>query len=177
MTNEKIDNLLKTLLKNQWKINTYTNPLLVFENERINQNLERLPNSFLYFLSYVQSAVNLGDSAWFLCKDDYNEKSDAAFKWNEFEKESLEAAKEFDDLYFEIKKFWDSHLPIMLSVKRGYSHISLSLCENSFGAVVLGDEPEYEEVEKITSSFDEFIEVIINHLEGKEINYNLSLFL
>ena len=56
----------------------------------------------------------------------------------------------------EIRRFWDLHLPIVMSVADGrYSYHALSAAD---GAVVSGGEPEFEACERTAGSLREFAE-------------------
>ncbi|WP_370511691.1 hypothetical protein [Brevibacillus sp. AG162] len=60
-------------------------------------------------------------------------------------------------------------MPIALSVRNGYTYYAIDL-GNEFGSIVCGSEPEFEEVEHIASSFDQFLDKIMKN------SVNFSLF-
>ena len=113
---------------------------------------------------------------WFLCEDDYNQTTDSAFRWNEFEVQSLEAAGTDEHLKSRIVKFWDQHLPIALSVKSQYAFLCIVLTPQDFGAIVCGHEPEYEDVEKVCGSFRGLTALISATLKGKLESHVLKDF-
>ena len=115
----------------------------------------------------MDRCANKAETAWFLCQPDYDGTSDSAYRWNEFELQSLEAAEGDDDWRREITRFWDRHFPIFLSVKAGYSFLALRLTEPDYGAVVYGHEPEYEEVDVICPSFTELGRLMPAVVEGQ----------
>ena len=78
-----------------------------------------LPTAYVEFLQNVERCLAADDSAWFLWVDDFVGSSDAAFAWNEFELQSLAAAKSDEKWRDEIKAFWDKHVPIANSVRSG----------------------------------------------------------
>ena len=119
-------------------------------------------NEHLGFLKNVKQCITPSEKTWFICEDDYNDNSDIAFKWNEFEVLSLDAAKDDDEWKSEISTWWDSHLPIIMSVDDGYSFYAIDL-KNDVGAIVQGYEPEFEEVEKVADNFDEFLQLIMSN--------------
>ena len=96
---------------------------------------------------------------WFICYDEFIGNSDIAFKWNEFESMSLEAAEEDLTWKEDIKFFWDNNLPIIMSVANDYAYYAI----NSNGEIVLGTEPEFEEVKKTANSFEEFVNMIMTN--------------
>ena len=81
---------------------------------------------------------------------------------NEFELLSLEAAMDDESWKSEITRWWDSYLPIVLSVENGYSFYAIDLT-NDKGAIVHGYEPEFEEVEKVANTLEEFLELIMSN--------------
>ena len=76
---------------------------------------------------------------------------------------SLEAAEDDENECNNIQKWWDNYIPILLSVRDGYSHFSMSLCENSFGQIVEGYEPIYEDTIIVANSLKEFLEKIMSN--------------
>ena len=72
---------------------------------------------------------------------------------NEFELQSIEAAESDSEWIKRIKAFWDEHAPVMLSEKSGYAYFAI----DRSGKIVLGREPEYEEV-AVSTSFQAFLD-------------------
>ncbi|MBU3179415.1 SMI1/KNR4 family protein [Clostridium estertheticum] len=125
-----------------------------------------LSNEHLGFLRSVKQCITPSEKTWFICENEYNDNSDIAFKWNEFEVLSLEVAKNDDEWKLEISTWWDSHLPIVMSVDNGYSFYAIDLKND--GSIVQGYEPEFEEVEKVANNLEEFLELIMaNKIEMK----------
>lgn len=120
----------------------------------------KIPDEFIQFLSLVDICVAPDEKSWFLCLNEYKEISDIAFSWDEFEKISLEAAEDDSKLQQEITLFWDRYMPIAMSVGSGYSYYALDL-GSEYGTVVYGTEPEFEEAEKVSSSFADFLNLIM----------------
>lgn len=135
--------------------------------------IKELPPDYLDFLNSFGEFHNLEDTAWFLMYEDYLGTSESSFAWNEFEKQSLEAALDQEDEE-RVKEFWGKHLPIFISVKDGYSFIALSLLEGQAGAVVVGREPEYEETSVICDDLEGFFLMLSKHVRGDEINSMLG---
>ncbi|MDR6724481.1 hypothetical protein J2W91_002949 [Paenibacillus amylolyticus] len=119
-----------------------------------------IPNEYLDFLRVVKQCVSPSEQTWFLCENEYNLSTDTAFQWNEFELLSLEAAAGDDPWTSEIKTWWDHYLPIIISVHGGYSFYAMDL-SNEIGAIVHGEEPEFEEVTKVADHLDEFLQGIM----------------
>src|SRR5262249_44846770 len=116
------------------------------------------PESYCRFLRTAALLVTPDEAGWFNCKADFDGASDAAFKWNELETMSLQGAADDESWTGRVMRFWDTHLPIVLSVKSGYAFYAIDV-DN--GAVVRGDEPEFEEVRVVAASFPEFLTFIM----------------
>lgn len=113
--------------------------------------------SYGRFLSRISSCAKADDTAWFLTDDDFRDRSDAAFAWNEFERQSLDAAEGDAEWTDQITRYWSEHLPVLLSVKSGYAYFALA----ERGEIVFGREPEYEEAEVVAANFDEFLAKLV----------------
>lgn len=127
--------------------------------ETVKIRYEHIPEMWFEFITTVQSIVSSDETTWFLCEDDYDLQKDKAFQWNEWELISLESIENDAEWENAIKEFWNMHLPIILSVKDGYSYYAVSM-EN--GSIVKGNEPEFEECEWVADSFEDFMKKIMN---------------
>ncbi len=127
--------------------------------ECIASRYHTLPAEWVEFLNSISLCVNPDETAWFLCMNDFTKQDDNAFRWNEFELMSLRAAMDENDAEWQnaIVKFWDNHLPVYLSVARGYEYYAIRMSD---GAVVHGAEPEFEETTFTAPSFARFAEMI-----------------
>lgn len=119
-----------------------------------------ISSCYVEFLKAVKQCITPSEKTWFLCEDNYNNISNIAFKWNEFELISLEAAEDDREWKEEIVSWWDKHLPIVMSVGEGYSFYAIDLVDD-IGSIVQGFEPEFEEVEKVANSIEDFFDLII----------------
>ena len=134
-----------------------------------NNNIENMPKDILeryavpveykIFLENIKICINAEENVWFLCFDDYLEKEEDSFRWNEFETISLDAADNENELINEIKNYWNKHFPIIMSVKNDYEYYAINI-ENK--KIVYGYEPEFEESEIMANNFEEFLDKIIN---------------
>ena len=104
---------------------------------------------------------------WFLSYQDFSKNDENSFSWNEFECQSIDSALD-EEMLSDIKSFWDKHLPILMSVKNGYSYVAIGIGEFNNGKIFYGTEPEYEDVAIIANSFYEFKEKYISALNGKD---------
>jgi len=120
-----------------------------------------IPEEYLDFLRVMEQCITPDEKTWFLCESEYKNSSDADFQWNEFELLSLEAANEDDQWRSEITTWWNHYLPIMISVNGVYSFYAIDL-SNEIGAIVYGEEPEFEEIKKVANHLNEFMELIMS---------------
>ena len=124
----------------------------------------KLPPEIEALCSQYNVLRNSGDTAWFYSMQDYSTEGESAFEWNFFEKSSLECAVN-EHQKLSVLKFWHEHMPFGASVADGYSYIAYRMED---GAVVLGNEPEYEESARlIASSLEEFFKNFIQAVHGK----------
>ncbi|MDR1930737.1 MAG: hypothetical protein LBQ44_08940, partial [Treponema sp.] len=120
---EKINNFIDWAKNNGWNI--------LLENNRINNLPENLmqryniPNEYKAFLGKIKICINAEENIWFLCIGDYLEESEDAFRWNEFELISIEAADDDNELINGIKDYWNKHFPIILNVKDEYKYYAI----------------------------------------------------
>lgn len=147
--------------QNGWELTVKSDSHLHLSSS-ITSRFKKLPNEYVAFLSAVAKCVTPNEATWFVCEDDFNHKSDTAFKWNEFELLSLEAAAGDSDWQSEITAWWDHYLPIVISVDGGYSFYAMDLTRDR-GAIVRGYEPEFEEVERVANTFEEFLAMLMSN--------------
>jgi len=125
----------------------------------------KLQESLTEFLSGLESCVSPSETEWFLCQSDYEGRSGAAFRWNEWEELGIQAARDSRDAKWEqqIRGFWDKYFPFMLSVANGcYSYTAVCVAPTDFGRIVQGHEPQFEEPTIIADGFEQFIEALVN---------------
>lgn len=141
-----------------------------------NKAFEAAPDNFRKFAQSFGYLSTSGDSVWFISSQDYHSAPDeGSFAWNEFEQMSLDAALDAED-EGEIRSFWESHLPFMMSVKGEYAYLAIVLTGKDKGAIVAGAEPVFEEAEIICPSFEQFLDLYRNVTEGKEEAAALEAF-
>ena len=119
---------------------------------------------YFHFYKYFDKCLSPDKQSWFLCEYDYSKEfSETEFGWNDMEMIGLAAAENDEDEYCIIQSWWNNYLPILLSVRDGYSHFSVSLHENSFGRIEEGYEPIFEDTTAAAGSLTEFLEKIMNN--------------
>ena len=133
-------------------------------NVQFTSRYPRIPSDYFTFLNSFSLLMNHSETTWFNSISDFNEtNTESDFKWNEFEIMSVDAFEGDKEQQQIIKEFWNKHLPIILSVKDGYAFFAIGVAEENSDKVYFGIEPEFEEVELIANSFDEFIAKIVDH--------------
>lgn len=118
--------------------------------------LHTAPDTVIRWVSSFSQLSNADETVWFLSRHDYSTGAEDTFAWNEFEQLSIQAATTDDELVA-VARFWERHLPILLSVRGGYEYLAV----RDDGAVVHGTEPEFEEAVVVFSHFEDLLRYII----------------
>ena len=153
-----INDFKTNITKNGCTVALYDNKRNTLQKQ-ITTRYKNIPTQWLEFAETVQCMMNAEETVWFLCAVDFEAQQEGAFQWNEWETLSLESAKGDSEWERKIQAFWDNHLPIIQSVKGGYSYYAISMND---GSVVRGAEPEFEECEVVAGSFSDFMEKIVS---------------
>lgn len=143
--------------ENGWQVERYETPNQ-YISDTVTSRYKNIPKQWLEFIESIKCMMNAEETIWFLCAYDYDMQSDEAFPWNAWEQISLESASGDKEWERKIRIFWENHLPIVMSVKGGYSYYAISMKD---GSVVRGAEPEFEECEVAAPSFAEFTGKIV----------------
>ena len=113
-----------------------------------------LPTGYREAIERTKLVCTEDDKAWLLTGADFSSTSESAFAWNEWERQSLDAATGDDEWRKRIIAFWDRHAPVLMSVKSGYAYFAV---QQDTLAIVCGEEPEYEETTLVASSIEELL--------------------
>ena len=163
----ELEGLLAPLRLAGWEVRLRSPSKAPTLGKQVAARFPHIPSDYLSFLTHVDYCCSADQKSWFLCNSDFRDASDAAFSWNEFEKTSWEAAREDRDWQDQIRKFWQRHLPIAMSVRGDYSYVALRFAETDGEPdVVYGFEPEYEEPLVVASSYRELATLIGEHTKG-----------
>jgi hypothetical protein len=154
---EPLTELVNRLRASGWKVEEHSSRKRQFP-KTVAARYPKLPPLFVEFLATVSRCEDASQTTWFLCAAEYSGESDAAFRWDEWERMSLEALAGDERGCANVRRFWDSHLPIVQSVGDGYAYFAIRTSADGFGCVVEGREPEFEEVSVVADSFVEFLE-------------------
>ncbi|MFJ2505093.1 hypothetical protein [Microbacterium sp. NPDC087592] len=118
--------------------------------------LRTAPDTVIRWVSSFSQLSNADETVWFLSRHDYSTGAEDAFAWNEFEQLSIQAATTDDELVA-VARFWERHIPILLSVRDGYEYLAV----RDDGAVVHGAEPDFEQAVVVFSRFEDLLRYII----------------
>lgn len=112
------------------------------------------PADWRRFAEAADAVIAPTEDLWFLTWADFG-ATDVAFTWDAFERLSLESCAGEPKLEADVRRFWDAHLPVLLSVRGHYAYLAIDLAD---GRVVHGEEPEFEQTTGVASSFRELVE-------------------
>lgn len=159
--NELAENFYKWAKENGWNVELSDKKQDL--PKHINERYKFIPSDWLEFVQCFKTIVNGADNIWFNLPDDFANEN-AEFQWNEFELICLDSIKDEDGensetWLKETREFWDNYLPIVMSVASGYHYYAIGI---KTGEIFEGRDPEFEEIEIVTSSFTDFIEKIIS---------------
>ena len=141
--------------QNGWQIEQSSEPA---ELPEVIADRYPAPAVWQEFIAPLRKCSNATDTVWFLTYPDYQQQ-EQGFQWNEFEKQSMEAAGGDHEQQAAVTAFWNYHLPIVLNVAGDYTYYAI---DTQFGSVVCGTAPEYEEPHVAAESFPAFIRKIIS---------------
>jgi hypothetical protein len=152
-----IEKFIKWATENNWTITDNKQNIDLLPDEILKRY--NIPNGYKNFLERIENCINKDENKWFLCINDYMEKGERKFRWNEYEIISIEAAEDDNEWKNKIMDFWNNHFPIFMSVEGEYEYYAINIKN---GSIINGYEPEFEEGKTISKSFEEFIELIIS---------------
>lgn len=147
-----------------------------------------LPEALVALISTYSTCADHTGQCWLvstedLCKDETEHVADAVvgdgepFRHDEFERMSLDAANGDESWTASIRGFWDRHFPFLLSVHGEYQFFAMALEGDERGAIVYGYGPEFEAVEPVASSLDDFLEQVLHALASTDPPYPFSVAL
>lgn len=128
-----------------------------------------LPDPLAAFMGSFSRCTDPSECAWLVSSGDF--LRDEAFRFDAFERMSLEAAAGDVDAERAIVAFWTAHLPLLLSVRGAYQFFAIRLAGPDRGCVVHGCEPEFEEVSIVARSLDAFLDALCASQESPAPSY------
>jgi len=161
MTPDEKEAILTGLQAKGWKIEQ--DPAITFDlPPDLKERYPKLPPEMIDLLDGLKSCVNVGQTAWLLCRDDFRSESELEWRWDEFEQMQLVWAEGEEDER-RIRAFWDTHVPVLLSTHTGYVFFAVSLNPGSFGQVVHGLlENGNDEAEIVAGTIHELLTQVID---------------
>lgn len=160
---DKVLNLFEQWCKdNNWTVERRNDTEAIF-SEKVNERYPLAKKCDCFkFINFFDKCISADQQTWFLCEREYNKEStETEFGWNDMELMGLSATEDDQEEYEKIKSWWNDYLPIVFSTRDGYSHFSISLHKNSFGQIVEGYEPMFEDVLVVANSLEEFLKRIM----------------
>ena len=122
-----------------------------------------LPTTYATFLTDLDYCVTPDEKSWFNTIADFNGTTGSEFRWNELERIIIDGYQDEPDeqikeaMTNEVVVFWDKHIPFLISCRKFYCYFAICLHIDSYGQIVYGSEPEFEETETVASSFSDFM--------------------
>jgi hypothetical protein len=135
------------------------------------------PSVFLECLATLSVCHNRSKTAWLYTRADYAREDERSIRWDECERLSLNSA-ETNDQRMQISAFWDAHLPFAMACHSDYEYLAIDLRPgNSFGSVVHGLGPEFEETSVLFSNVESFLLGLIDQARQPQRRQSLWPFL
>lgn len=141
---------IANLVRAGWSLDPTTPPETVLPRV-----LGDASETLVAWMSSFSELSSPDDAVWFLGRGDYRARPGEGFAWNAFEMISLKAADTHQEAA-EVADFWSAHCPILLSVRGQYSYLAV----RTDGAIVHGEEPEFEEATVVAPSFEDLLDSI-----------------
>ena len=147
--------LLEKLRSLGWQVELLDRPQGL--PEEVSGRYPWIPADYAQVIARAKTIVSPDETAWLLTAHDFSGTGARAYAWNEWERQSLEAAGDDSAWQDEIRTFWNRHFPVLTSVKSGYAYLAI---DSATARVVSGEEPEYEETEVVAGSMKELLGLI-----------------
>jgi len=121
---DEMDSTVETFINwaegNQWMVRRHRDEAGI--PAAISSRYRNVPEEYLCFLRKAAFLGTSDETEWFNCASDFEGTSKLAFRWDEFERISLQAADADDVWQSTIRQFWDRNLPVFMSVKNDYAY-------------------------------------------------------
>lgn len=131
----------------------------------IRKRYPNIPPQYIDFLNQFGQITNPDQTTWFNMLEDFYGETETDFPWNAFEQMSIEWMEDDQEEIINIRRFWDNHLPILISVTQ-YQYLAICLESNRYGEIVHGAEPEFEDTTKVCDNFQQLITLFENPSEN-----------
>ena len=120
MENLDLEDFLQKLAAAGWEITLHEPPMSDLP-ETLTKRYPNAPEGYRQFLKRVSRCINPGQTAWFICREDFDGTLNSPYAWNEWELMCKSSSDDDIQLETESRAFWDAHLPIINSVSPCYS--------------------------------------------------------
>jgi hypothetical protein len=153
--NSEFEHELRLLEQNGWQIRRSASPREL--PSHLTSRYPWIPQDVREFVEGLDLAVAPEEKAWLLAWPDYEGSAETPYAWNEWELDSLKEARDDLDWASRIRRFWDSHFPVLTSVKSCYAYFAIRQTDLR---IVCGAEPEYEETLELAPSFLDLLRML-----------------
>jgi hypothetical protein len=127
-------------------------------------------------LGRLATCRSADETAWIYSAADYARDEPGTMRWNECEHISLDASDEDEAAI--VRSFWDVHVPFAMASHSDYDYLALCLEPGpTFGAVVHGLAPLFEETTVVAPSFDAFLILLVQQVRERDERGSLWPFL
>lgn len=169
-----MERLFELLAARGWKVVVQPEPALRLPAD-LRSRYPRLPDEVTRFLGKIESCLSPQEDAWLLGAPDYVKTPEVAFPWDAIEQLALEACDSEAERAEQVS-FWDQHFPIAISVRSDYDYLAICLSADTFGTVVHGYAPEWENPGIVSHSFSEILQAFEHGLSQPSPPYPFSVF-
>lgn len=144
--------------KNNWDVEVRAEGEVVELTSKIVERYGNLPEDWLQFFQKMENFSHEEGSCWFLTLEDYKHRDeDMMFSWNYIEQICEKIADGDEAAMGEVKKFWDTHFPILFDVSEVFRVYSIQLSD---GCVVMCEEPLFLKGNTVATSFSDFLDKV-----------------
>jgi hypothetical protein len=169
-----MERVLELLAARGWRVLVKEESVLRL-SEEIELRYSTLPDEVRDFVGRIVVCTSPEEESWLLGAPDYRKTSDPGFTWDGIEQLALEECESAEERAEQIK-FWNNHFPIAVSVRSDYDYLAICLAPESFGRVVHGYAPEWENPRMVSHSFREFLTAFERGLSEPSPPYPFSVF-
>jgi hypothetical protein len=165
----------RALIKRGWNVRLGDARELLNPDQR--RRYRHLPERVSEFLAVICECSSPERDVWFFGPDDYAREDPQGIRWDECERISLEAAADDPVATEAIRRFWDSHFPIMMATHSDYDYLAIETGPNASSAVVHSYAPYFEEPSLVAGSFDEFLDELARAASSDSPSWPFDIFL
>ena len=169
-----MESVIHALRETGWKV-TWCERATRGVPDALLKRYAHLSSDICWLVSRLHECMNQTETVWLVCSGVYEEASESAFAWNEWEKISLDACVSIEER-ISVTSFWDAHIPIAVSLNSGYDYAAVRVKGEGAGFVFHGCEPDFECVSFLASSIEDFLSKLLEAAREKHNEFPIRLF-